>query len=226
MHDPTADRDGDGTPDSASFGISVISSDLKGISVAFWENRIWISGDDADGAEQLFAQDEGVDQDPAVMSTLRHYDLEIKGDGYRLRADGEVILSGPLRNYMNFEGQEITGIGILNNFDKPNSITLGDPSSTARSTARIGTIVSETPFAPASIAPPSITVERSAAGTVDLTWDAVPGVVYSIRSGDSLDLFEEFDDMTATSFRQSYTDTRPASAVRFYKIVPFPDAAP
>ena len=97
-------------------GVSLIAlaSDLQGVEVAFWENEIWVqSGPD-------FVHAEGAAFDTTAATTT--YDLEILGSTYALRANGNPILSGNLRDYSAF-GQP---------YNLPSFMFLGDDTSSAR----------------------------------------------------------------------------------------------
>ncbi len=214
------DPDGDGTPDESGFSIAVVSSDLQGIAFGFWTDRVFAREDDSGAPEELFAQAEASPQTPEAMAALRTFEIEVKGGGYRLRIDGATALAGRLRDYSNFEGVD-TGFGVINNFDKPNSISLGDASLEARSVARIGMFTSETPYSPPDEEDLGLSVERVEGG-VKLRWAAVPGRFYSLRSSDDLEFFEEFADATPDAFRGEATDTRPLAPRRFYEVAPAP----
>ena len=217
-HDPTIDLNNDGVLDAAGFSIAIISSDLRGIGISFWADRIWASKDDSANADDLFSQAEGIAQAPSSMATLRRYDLEVRGNAYRLKVDGTAILSGPLRDYSNFVGTPIEGIGVLNNFDKPNSITIGDALASAQSIARIGEITTETPYTPE----PGKSVTLDLSTSAQLTWDSLPGTTYSIQSASNPGSFSELDQFTATGFTSSFIDLRPLFPRQFYKLVTLP----
>ena len=216
-HDESADRNGDGRSDSAGFSIAVISSDLLGIGISFWSDRIWINEDGASGPDDLLTQAEGIAQPSEAMASLRRYELEVMRGAYRLRVGGVTLLTGRLRDYRDFEGVE-TPFGILNNFDKANSISLGDATDSARSRVLIGDISSETPHSPLPDARFALAVRPE--GDAALRWGAVPGVVYSLRSSDGLEGFTEFEDIVADAFVMEFTDRRPIARRRFYKILP------
>jgi hypothetical protein len=78
--------------DRAGFSVIVLTSDLEGIEIGFWEGEIW-----AQSATPLFTHSEGASFD-TTQSHVR-YDLAIFADTYNLSADGVTILQGPLRNY-------------------------------------------------------------------------------------------------------------------------------
>jgi len=97
-------------------GVSLIAlaSDLQGVELSFWTNEIWVQS----GPDFLHAEGTAFDT-TAAMTT---YDLEIHGSTYALRANGNPILSGNLRNYSTF-GQP---------YNLPNFMFLGDDTSSAR----------------------------------------------------------------------------------------------
>lgn len=100
--------------DRSGVSLIALASDLQGVELAFWENEIWVqSGPD-------FVHAEGVTFDTTAATTT--YDLEIQGSTYALRANGNPILSGNLRNYSSF--------GVPYNL--PNFMFLGDDTSSAR----------------------------------------------------------------------------------------------
>lgn len=213
------DLDGDGAGDAAGFSLAVISSDILGIGIQFWGDRVWATEPvvDEETGETLLVQGEGIGQPTASMASLRRYDIEVKGGVYRVRADGATLLTGPLRDYSGFGGVP-TPFGTLNNFDKPNSITFGDATRVSRSRVQIGDVTSETPYQPrAEDGPVAI---AATAGGVELSWPSAPGLQYSVRSGESLEFFEEFGDPVATGFVTGLVDDRPGAARRFYRIVP------
>lgn len=110
----------------AGFSIILLSEDLLGIELGFWEDRIWAQ----EGGEppDLFTQAEGVAYDTTAALTTYH--LTILNDTYTLLADQIPILTGPVRDYTAFEGA-------LDPYETPNFIFLGDNTSSARAQARL-----------------------------------------------------------------------------------------
>ena len=219
QHDPF-EWDGDGVCDQSGFTVSVIGSDLKGIAFGFWEDRIWVLEDDAEDKNKLLAQAEFLEQPAAEFAKLRRYDIEVKGDGYRIRIDGVTKLTGRLRDYSNFPGAEIPIAGNINSFDKPNAIILGDAIDNGMSRVGIGDITSETPYDPPPEPRPEIEIELTEVGQPKLRWDAIPGVLYSIQSSCDLSSFTEFEDFIARRFSEEYTDPRENPVRQYYRIVP------
>jgi hypothetical protein len=120
-----SDRNSDGIDDRAGFSVIALSSDLKGIEIGFWADRVWAQADEQDGAGRLFTQAESALIDTTV---LRDYQLIVRGDSYELLADGGSILSGRLRDYSSFGAP----------YTVASFIFLGDDTSSARAVVQIG----------------------------------------------------------------------------------------
>ncbi|TVQ38640.1 MAG: hypothetical protein EA384_08825 [Spirochaetaceae bacterium] len=124
--------------DRAGFSIIILSDDLLGISLGFWEDSIWAheGGESSD----LFARAEELDRD--TTAELVTYRLTILGSRYALFADGQQILTGTVRDYTAFEG--FSG---FNPYRTPNFIFLGDNSQSAAARVRLGDITLSVPAA-------------------------------------------------------------------------------
>lgn len=120
------DEEAHASNDRAGFSVIVLSDDLLGIELGFWQDRIWAQ----EGGEppDLFTQAEGVEWD--TTATLTTYHLTILSDTYTLLADQTPILTGPVRDYTAFEGT-------LDPYETPNFIFLGDNTSSARAQTRL-----------------------------------------------------------------------------------------
>jgi hypothetical protein len=110
----------------AGFSVILLSQDAKGIELAFWQDRIWAQGDDATGG--LFSHGEGAAFD--TVSGPVEYQLTIAGDTYTLTANGETILSGPIRDYGAFNG-------FPDPYETPNFLFLGDNTTSAQGRIRL-----------------------------------------------------------------------------------------
>jgi hypothetical protein len=115
--------------DRAGFSITILSDDLEGIELGFWENQIWAQ---EEGAEEppngtLFTHAEGI---TFTTSSLISYNLSVLSSTYTLSANGSPILSGSLRNYTAFNPP----FGLPSPYTRTNSIYLSDntPSAQAR----------------------------------------------------------------------------------------------
>ncbi|CAN5349359.1 hypothetical protein BH09PLA1_BH09PLA1_13990 [soil metagenome] len=101
--------------DRSGVGLIVLSSDLFGVELEFWQNEIWVQS----GADFLHA--EGVAFNTTTVNTS--YDLAVHGSTYDVFANGNpvAILSGNLRNYSAF--------GLP--YSLPNFLFLGDDTTSA-----------------------------------------------------------------------------------------------
>jgi hypothetical protein len=100
--------------DRSGVSLIVLSNDLQGVELAFWNNEVWVqSGSD-------FHHAEGAAFNTAVATT--RYDVAIHGTGYQVFADGNPILSGNVRNYSAF--------GLP--YTLPNFVFLGDDTTSAQ----------------------------------------------------------------------------------------------
>lgn len=106
----------------AGFSVILLSEDLFGIELGFWEDEIWAQSGPS------FTHGEGVSFDTTAAQRL--FELQILGANYRLLADGSEILTGALRNYSSF-GYPYT----LTRF-----VFLGDDTSSAGADVVLGDV--------------------------------------------------------------------------------------
>lgn len=120
----------------AGFSVILLGDDKKGVELAFWENEIWAQHDSTTGA--IFTHGEGV----AFTTTagLVDYQMIIVGDTYTVTADTTPILTGPVRDYTDFDGSP-------DPYETPNFIFLGDDTGSAQASIRL-TYVSVTAHDP------------------------------------------------------------------------------
>jgi hypothetical protein len=109
----------------AGFSLLVVSDDLLGLELAFWEDEIWAQ---EGGSAALFTHAEGVAYDTTAVDTV--YELSVLGDEYTLRANDQDILTGQLRDYSAFEG-------FPDVYESPNLLFLGDNTRSARAETAI-----------------------------------------------------------------------------------------
>jgi hypothetical protein len=108
------------------FSVIILDQDAKGIELSFWQNEIWTQSDENTGG--LFTHGEGVAF--ATDAGLIDYQVTIMGDTYTLTGNSLLILSGPVRDYTNFEG-------FLDPYETPNFLFWGDDTTSARSRVRL-----------------------------------------------------------------------------------------
>jgi len=110
----------------AGFSVIILSEDIKGIELGFWQNEIWAQHDDNTGV--LFTHGEGAAFD--TTAALTTYQLAVIGDIYTLSANHVSILTGPLRDYSNFTGP-------VDPYETPNVIFLGDNTTSAQAVTQL-----------------------------------------------------------------------------------------
>jgi hypothetical protein len=113
----------------AGFSVIVLSDDLEGIELGFWEDEIW-----AQEYPPEFVRAEQVQID---TTALRTYELTVQGNGYTL-SSGTTVLTGPLRNYSSFGAP----------YNVPDFIFLGDNTTSARAAIRLTAVELIVPLGP------------------------------------------------------------------------------
>ena len=117
-----------GNNDRAGFSVIALSSDLQGIELAFWDDRVF-----AQSANPLFVHAEESLVNTAV---LREYSLTIQGSSYSLSWPGAITrLSGSLRNYSAHSNPV---------YSTPNFLFLGDNTTSAGADIWLGNIEFQT----------------------------------------------------------------------------------
>lgn len=121
------------TTNRAGFSMIVLSNDLYGIELGFWENEIWAySG--LPYEQTLFNHAEG-----AVFNStaaITDYDLVMQGNMYALYANNQMILNGFARDYSSHTDPLLGS----HPYDIPNFIFFGDDTSSAQSEVSISYI--------------------------------------------------------------------------------------
>jgi hypothetical protein len=123
----------------AGFSVIVLSSDLRGIELGFWEDQVWAQ---ADMPRFTRAETETLD----TTAGLINYELAILGNSYTLTGGG-ASLSGPLRDYSEegppytttnflFLGDDTTSASARIRLSKVDIVTAEPPTATATNTAR------------------------------------------------------------------------------------------
>jgi len=107
--------------DRAGFSIIVLSTDMQGIELAFWDDEVWVQN-------VGFTHGEGVSTD--TTTTLTRYSLGILDSAYTLSANGGVLFGGMLRDYST-KGSP---------YDIANFLFLGDDTTSAHASVTLGKI--------------------------------------------------------------------------------------
>jgi hypothetical protein len=110
----------------AGFSTIVVGSDLQGIELGFWLDRVWAQN----YANNLFTQAEG-----SSINTKNsvHYDVVVQANRYCVFANRNYtkpLLKGPLRNYSGFGSP----------YNIRNFAFIGDNTKSASATVAIGNI--------------------------------------------------------------------------------------
>ena len=112
----------------AGFSVIALADDARGIELAFWQNEIWAQ---EGGSAKLFTHAEGAAFD--TTSGLIAYELALRGDIYRLSSGGQLILSGPVRDYR-------AATGLLDPYETPSYLFFGDNTTSASASVRLSKI--------------------------------------------------------------------------------------
>lgn len=212
-HSAALDQDGDGLADGAGFSLIVLASDKRGVMINFWDDRVWIASDDLNG-RTMFTHAAGVAQPVAVMRALRRYALTVRGNAWRLSADGVLLLDGVRQDYRNYSGLLLPSGLRLDPLDKANIIAPGDASLNAAAAVRLGPLSVETCFTGAGEEAAAQAVWQD--GQFSLAWSSIPGRRYLVEWSPDLTGWDaEAEPVTAVQF----TTQRPAPAgARFARV--------
>jgi hypothetical protein len=162
------------SPHRAGFSVIVLSDDLLGLELAFWENEIWVQegGTDPD----LFTHAEGVPFN--TTAGLVTYELSILDEAYTLSADGVPVLSGPLRDYTAFNG-------FPDVYETPGLLFLGDNTSRGAAKTAVSYVAlevkSETEPTPTATPQPTATTPPSPEDNYHLWLPCLTGAGDSVQ---------------------------------------------
>lgn len=146
------------SPHRSGFSIIIVSEDLLGLELAFWEDEIWAQ--EGGTSDTLFRHAEGVSFD--TTAALVSYELSVLGDSYTLSAGGTTLLSGPLRDYTAFDG-------FPDVYETPGLLFLGDNTRRGAATSAIAYVAVETISVATATPAATETVEPTATPTMTLT---------------------------------------------------------
>lgn len=116
-------HDGPNGPDRSGVSVIALASDLTGIELSFWSDRVW-----AQSGPSFTKAEEGLFN---TTTALTSYSLQLVGSSYQLLANGSVILTGALRSYAS------SGLPAYNT---PNLLFFGDDTTSARGAFRTSRI--------------------------------------------------------------------------------------
>jgi hypothetical protein len=165
----------------AGFSLILMDNDQRGLELGFWSDHIFAQAD-----SPLFVHAEDVAF--ATTNSFIDYRLSLFSTNYLLRAQGEPILSGPIRNYTAFSG-------FPHPYRTPNFIFLGDDTSSASAAVSLREVVLFTPPILETVQPGVI------------SWQGVPGKAYVVQSSGDLAHWVEAETVTSVSGKFYYTNS-------------------
>ncbi len=105
----------------AGFSVLLISSDLHGIQLNFWEDKVWVFNSNNGQVAQSYTTN--------TTSALKDYELNFEGDIYRLFINGTQRLTGSIYDFAVTNPESQTTY--------PNNILFGDITKLGYSTTQI-----------------------------------------------------------------------------------------
>ena len=203
--------------DRAGFSLILLSEDLYGVEMAFWENEIWVQ--EGNGAD-LFTHAEGVLYN--TITALTSYDLTIISNTYLLAANSVPLLSGSLRQYTDW----VPPFMILPDpYEQPNQLFLGDDTSSAGAEVWLGDVSISTDIAPTvsveatTVSLPEVTTQTTFIIDINTPSPLTTTVQYSVTGGTAT-VGQDFLDSSGTL---TFT---PSSLSENINLTLLPDAIP
>jgi PEP-CTERM motif len=127
-------HDGVNGPNRSGVSVIAITSDLMGIELGFWSDRIW-----AQSGPGFTKAEEGLFDTTAALA---NYSLQISGTSYQLLANGTPVVGGALRNY--------SSSGLIA-YNTSNFIFFGDNTTSARGSFRTSRVTLTTAPEPGTL---------------------------------------------------------------------------
>ncbi|MCP4356735.1 MAG: hypothetical protein GY796_01800 [Chloroflexi bacterium] len=185
--------------DRAGMSVTFLGEDAKGIELGFWKNEIWAQ---EGGTSNLFTHAEGALFDTTTAVTT--YQLEIIHDKYLLSADGNLILSGPLRDYSAWTPPLP---GLPDPYEQPNLIALSDNTTSAEGKTWLSYVAVTTGTAPLmNLIPPTLTISETAGTAVfNVQLNQPPLLTVTVDFGTMDDTAIAGVDYTAVTGTLSFT---------------------
>jgi len=185
------ERESHGSADRAGFSVIVLGHDQRGIELGFWTNAVFAQAD-----LPLFTHAEEALCDTA--SAFVDYALTLGRDRYELRAGGQRLLEGPVRDYTAFSGSPSP-------YETLDFVFLGDDTTSACGVVSIRRVV----VVPAPV------LQIRADGLV--TWTGVTNVPYTVQA--SADLGTWISSAPVTSATGHFTSgVVPSPGGRFLRV--------
>ncbi|KAB2675402.1 MAG: hypothetical protein DVB31_00410 [Verrucomicrobia bacterium] len=146
----------------AGFSVILLGHDKRGVEIGFWTDKVWAQSD-----SPLFFHAEEV----AIDTTARFvtYGLELLADQYRLLANGQPVLSGPVRDYTGFTGT-------FDVYETPDFVFLGDDTTSASGSVRLRQVAVTRGL---SSPPPAISIRRNG-DQIQMRWPGESGGIVRV----------------------------------------------
>ncbi|MCB8927939.1 MAG: hypothetical protein H6652_20185 [Ardenticatenaceae bacterium] len=203
--------------DRAGFSLILLSEDLYGVELAFWTDEIWVQ--EGNGLSP-FTHAEGAAYD--TTAALTTYELTMIGNTYLLTANGVPLLSGPLRQYTDWQPPAVL---LPDPYEVPNQLFLGDDTASSGAEVWLGNVRITTDIAPTvSVAETAVTLPETLTQTtftvqLSVSSPLTTTVQYGL-SGDTASPGQDFvDDSGTLTFS-------PGSLSQTITLTLLPDALP
>ncbi len=187
--------------DRAGVSVTVLASDRKGIELGFWADRVWAQSD-----SPMFTHAEEAAFNTTVVAV--NYTLTMVGNTYTLFANGESLLTGPVRDYTGF-------VGAIDPYETPNFLFVGDNTTSARASMSLGSVE----VASASPEPPALGIEAHLGG-IRLSWPATPEA-WTLEATEQLGSSENWQSINPTvetANGQNYANLPASDGGRFFRL--------
>ncbi|TAF57271.1 MAG: hypothetical protein EAZ60_07505 [Oscillatoriales cyanobacterium] len=161
----------------AGFSIVAVTSDRKAIEIGFQQLSATTGN--------IFAQGDGITPNPGGQinglflaaenvayntNNAFDYTLRVQGDNYFLSEGGDIILTGPLRDYSAFSGA-------IDPYETPNFLFLGDDTTSAQANINLTRVSLQTPAKVRFVPNPDYYSTAGSEPTITFrAWDGTNGV--------------------------------------------------
>ena len=176
----------------AGFSVIVLTDDAHGLELGFWSSTIFAQAD-----KPLFTHGEEVTL--STTNTFLDYSLSFFATNYVLKANGRVILTGPVRNYTAYNGP-------FNVYSTPNFLFLGDDTTSAAARAEIRNV--------SFIGAPALFINPADI----VTWTGISNQVYEVQVTSDLMTWTNAAAIASANSTFSYTNSTGRSP-QFYRVI-------
>ncbi|MCC3523394.1 MULTISPECIES: cadherin-like domain-containing protein, partial [unclassified Microcoleus] len=161
----------------AGFSIVTVTSDRKAIEIGFQQLSATTGN--------IFAQGDGITPNPGGqinglflaaenvtynINNAFDYTLRVQGDNYFLSDGGDIILTGPLRDYAAFSGA-------IDPYETPNFLFLGDGTTSAQANINLTRVSLQTPAKVRFVPNPDYYSTAGSEPTITVrAWDGTNGI--------------------------------------------------